>query len=930
MNKFTSLLVLIFCCNFAISQTIAGFSAKLKWKELKSEKSSIIYNPEFERYALHVQGILLRMQEKPANIGPKRKNIDLILRANSSISNAYVGLAPFKSEFFLNPPANNFSLGSLPWTYLLSIHEYQHVLQFSNTLYGPTKWAYWFGGELTWGGIVVLTTPNWFFEGDAVRAETEYTQQGRGRIPAFLNGFRQMTYTNSNYTYAKARNGSLKDNVPNHYPLGYLMMKYGREKYGEEFWAIVLKESAQFKGIFYPFSRALKRNSGLNVKHFYLESMEFYKQNLDQSIQQIAYPNYIKATNNEQKANHSFSFLQEDPKTNSKYVSASSFHKPAYIYHIKKDMNREKIHLQGIRQSDYFDVYNGHLLYAARYFQPRWNLEDYSDLVLYHIESKEFKRLTEEKRIFSPNFIQNGDRIVAVEMDTRLKANLVIYDNTGELYQTFNNPEDYYYTYPSEVSDHEVVVGLRDTLGRTNLSIFNIQTQNHELLLPWTFHQIGIPQYSDGFIYFSASFSGIDHIYRVNIQSKEINQLTFGKNSHYQVSLDENNKRMHFQTFDLKGNQIKYIKLDTLETKTYTIKDLSEIVPISYASEKSIIPINSMPESTESESYAKAKHLFNFHSWTLNAIDPEYRFALQSEDILGTFSANIGANYNSNENGFGYFANLTYSQLYPVFSLEFSSMERSALASDRSRYYWNETEIETTVSIPLDYSNRQFTKTFNLSLGHSYTKLSNNDDSPRLFNTNLSSIKGGIAARVKRLKARKNIFTHLGLFTNWKYEVSTNVSDLSQFSLKNSIALPGIFANHNLILDGDFQFKQNRTRYNFTDNFNYARGYDDIFHKDIQRIGINYHFPLFYPDKGAIGLAYLLRTRVNLFFDYSNAESFNINREYNSVGAELIFDLKLFNAFSSSIGFRVSHLLNDYPSQQSISSYELFIPLNRF
>lgn len=925
MNKLTSLLVFIFTCLLINAQTIAGFEAKLKWNQLKSEKSTLIYNPEFEAYAFQAQGIISRLQKEPFNIGKKIKKIKIVLRANSVVSNAYVGLAPFKSAFFLNPSQNSFALGSLPWTYLLSIHEYQHVLQFSNTLYGPTKWAYWFGGDLAWGTIVSITTPNWFFEGDAVRAETEYSRQGRGRIPYFLNGFRQMANYNSNYTYEKARNGSLKDNVPNHYPLGYLMIKHGKEKYGNEFWSTVLKETSQIKSLFYPFSRAIKRNSGLNVKGLYEESLEAFKKDLNPNNKWIIYDEFAGQTRKEIKANKSFNFSKQDPKTKIEYINTASFNEPAHIEKVLTNLNREQVHLLGIRQSNYFDVYNNQILYAAKYVHPRWNLKDYSDLIIYDIESKKLKRITKRNRIFSPNFIQDGNQIVAIEMDKKLIPHLVIYNLDGALDKIFDNSEEYYLMYPKGISENEILVGLRDSLGRTNLSIFNTKEQKYKILLPWTYHQIGIPEYAGDYIYFSASFSGIDHIYRLNIESKELNQVTKGKSSHYQVRVEEINKQVFFQVFNLKGNQIQYLNLDSISNEIYLIEPLTEVMPISFAKEEQFIPVNSEPDDTMSEAYSKSRNLLNFHSWTVSSIDPEYEFALLSENILGTFSTRIGSSYNRNENGLGYFANFSYSQYFPVFTLGFSNQKRSALARDNKRYYWNETETASTISIPLDFSSKQFNKSIYLGITHAFSKI--NYESDAFSDIDLNSIKASVIVTTSRLKARKNIFTHLGLYSNWAYENSLNHSNLSLLSLKNSIALPGLFANHNVVLDADFQINQNHTQFNFTDNFNYTRGYQSVpFPKDAYRLGFNYHFPLLYPDKGALGIAYLLRTRMNLFFDYSQITAFS----NNSIGAELIFDLRLLNSFNGTIGFRVSHLLDDAKSKANTQTYELFIPLNRF
>jgi hypothetical protein len=70
----------------------------------------------------------------------------------------------------------------------------------------------------------------------------------------------------------KLRNGSLKDYVPTHYQLGYLLTNYGYEKYGNDFWGKVTDDAARFRSLFYPVSRRRKRVSGKDFTSFRKEA----------------------------------------------------------------------------------------------------------------------------------------------------------------------------------------------------------------------------------------------------------------------------------------------------------------------------------------------------------------------------------------------------------------------------------------------------------------------------------------------------------------------------------------------------------------------------------------------------------------------------------------------------------------------------------
>ena len=84
-------------------------------------------------------------------------------------------------------------------------------------------------GEEGYALAINASIPDWFYEGDAVYNETFLTKQGRGRFPLFLNAFPSLWQAGYHYSWMKLRNGSLKDYVPTHYYLGYLLVNYGSQ-----------------------------------------------------------------------------------------------------------------------------------------------------------------------------------------------------------------------------------------------------------------------------------------------------------------------------------------------------------------------------------------------------------------------------------------------------------------------------------------------------------------------------------------------------------------------------------------------------------------------------------------------------------------------------------------------------------------------------
>src|SRR5579862_852909 len=280
MNRVTFLLVFLTFCfsNYVSGQIFGGTPSSIKWKVVHSVPANIIYPPGLDSEARDVAFLVSALSKSTlSTIGTQQKPIDIVFHNLTTIPNGYVQLAPFRSEFQLTPSQNSFDLGSLPWHETLAIHEYRHVQQYNNFRVGLSKAFYILFGQDGLAFANSLSVPNWFFEGDAVFQETLVSQQGRGRLPLFLAGFESLWVSEKNYSWMKLRNGSYRDYTPNWYPLGYMMIAYGREKYGADFWNRVSREAAAFKGLFFPLQKAIKRNAGISFEEFHDSALTFFQ-----------------------------------------------------------------------------------------------------------------------------------------------------------------------------------------------------------------------------------------------------------------------------------------------------------------------------------------------------------------------------------------------------------------------------------------------------------------------------------------------------------------------------------------------------------------------------------------------------------------------------------------------------------------------------
>ena len=75
----------------------------------------------------------------------------------------------------------------------------------------------------------------------------------------------------------KLRSGSLKDYTPDHYELGYQLVAYGNQQYGTNFWQKVTTDAVNFKGLLYPFNKAVAKYSGTSYQQFRQGALHYFK-----------------------------------------------------------------------------------------------------------------------------------------------------------------------------------------------------------------------------------------------------------------------------------------------------------------------------------------------------------------------------------------------------------------------------------------------------------------------------------------------------------------------------------------------------------------------------------------------------------------------------------------------------------------------------
>jgi hypothetical protein len=930
--RFIAIAILALSWSVASSQQFGGHPPSVKWKQVNTDTSRVIFPSGLDSQAKRIAALLPVLDRYTSvSIGNSHRKINIVLQPATTISNAYVGLGPFRSEFQLTPRLNSFELGSLPWVDNLAIHEYRHVQQYNNFNRGISKAFRFVFGEEGQALANALVVPDWFFEGDAVYQETQVSPQGRGRLPYFFNDYRSLWLEGKDYSWMKLRNGSLRDFVPDHYRLGYLLTAYGYETYGPEFWKKVSSDAAAFKGLLYPWQQAVKRHAGISYKQFREDAMDYFHSHA-RGDAAFNHPG--------RKARH-FVADEEYPywMDSSRIIYLETSYKKLPRFVIRENDQVTKLRTRDITIDNYFSYRNCKIVYAAYRADTRWRWRDYSDLKLLDVTTGKQQTLTTRTKYFTPDISSDSKSVAAVHVDERGNSILHLLNATnGNVERIIPNKDGFFFTYPKFYKEQQLVSAVRDKEGKMSLGITDLQTGDTRYVLPFTWNVIGFPWVEGDTVYFTASSGRTDKLFAWTANGLFLAEGRTHETGNYQ--LNARNGKYAWTTFTATGFRLMQGRREDLYDGPNVLEPNSSFNVSSVDKEPGDLLSQTRNAQYPVTDYSQSFRLFNFHSRRPYISDPDYSFSFVSENILNTLQSELSFNYNRNE---GYkqlgFAAI-YGGLFPMIRAGVNyTIDRNARATATRSAFWNEAEGRLGLLVPLNFtSGRNFT---NLSLGTDYVY--NKRQFKGYFkdsfeNRGFGYINSTINFSRQVQQARMHIYPRFAqtLLVNYKRAVTSLQGN--QFLASGSIYLPGVAQTHNLVIQAAFQRRDTVGDVSFSNGFPFSRGYAGDNFRQMWKLGANYHFPLIYPDWGFANLVYFLRVRANVFYDYTKIDGkylfmYGTDRvivgpEFRSYGTEIFFDTKWWNQLPVSFGFRFSRLMDPDSERRGANQWEFVLPVN--
>jgi len=921
-----------------------GFGSNLggqKWRILSSPSVRVIYPVGMESKAQRIANITNYIDKNNTrSIGNKTGSIDIVLQNQTIVPNAYVGLAPFRSEFFCTPPSTNNLVGSLDWVDVLTIHEYRHVQQIINSRRGISKVASIFQGQSGWSLLSNLSLPNWYFEGDATIAETAWSLGGRGRSAFFTMEQRALAYAGINYYYQKNRNGSYKSMIPDRYRLGFMMLTKARELKGNDVTAKVLKDAVRYKGIIYPFSKALKRNVGYNSKNLYKLSWDDSKLLWADRLKSASLINTTPVTQKNMQTVTDYNFPRT-LKDGSIIAIKSSYKQTERIVSIKNGIEKTLTTVGIAPPDNFFGIGNRFLTWIEIERNPRRERQTFSNIVIYDLNTKSKTRFTSKSRYFSPVASPDGNTIAAINVTPNQECNIHLLDIfSGKILKKIENPANYFLSRIAWTNDGKNLISIAKKQDKVALVKIESWGENNIVeLTDWTRHTLEAPSIFENKVYFSASYSGIDNIYCVDLGgNKKINVVSSVPVGAFEPEVSKDGKSIYFTEFTEAGYMISKQGLKT-ELLEYQVKEPHQMPffeTVANQNEGGNILEKVPTQQFSSKSYLGLFRGLKLHSWTINPSPSNPRLSIEANNILNDVSLVSSVSINRNEaNSVGLNTEFKIGRYFPEFTFGLLSTKRNTSYLDDKfkliNQYFNENGFSGKINIPLNWINGNFQITLapNITITqHHLSNVKNENGTVQPNSTFLSSslgLKSGIVHRT----ALQNVGPRLGVMLQ-AYVINTvNGSNASKIDAQGTVYLPGIGKNHNISLRTSYQKEALTNTYQFSDTHLYSRGYKAPANDAFKLISVNYGLPLLYPDAGIAGITYFKRVRANLFYDYGIAETTKskMKNNFRSTGAEIIFDNTLLNTFEISTGLRTSILLDKYPSDSKSARLEFFISL---
>lgn len=880
--------------------------AALRWYQVRTLHFQVLYPTGFATQALRTAQRLEQVyQPVSASLEREPRPLTVILQNQTTIGNGFATVLPRRSEFYTTPPQDPFLTGTLDWLDQLAIHEFRHIVQYEKGLQGITRLAYALFGN---GALSTATIgmPDWFFEGDAVGTETLLTRSGRGRIPNFDIDLRANLLAGRRFSYSKAVGGSFRDNVPNHYVLGYFLTTNLKRTNGPAAWSEVLNRYYRFPVYPFSFSNSIRRTAGMRVEELYSRTMaevDSSWRTQQQTLQLTSATDFAVAADPKIFTQYRYPQYVNDSTVLAVKTGLGDI---SQLVLLTKQGQEKKVFVQGlVNNPEMLSVGGGRACWLEFRYDARWGQRVYSEIRVLDLASGQLTHLTRRSRYTTAALSADGQRLVAVRSDSAYQNRLVVLDaRSGQEQKVLPNPNNDLYLQPRWLPDHRTVATVLLKPGGKTLALIDTETGQTRELLPVANNNISHPQPGGNVVFYNSPQSGIDNVYAVDVTTGQVAQVTSRPLGAYHAALSPDGQRLAFHDFRAQGARVAEMPLDSAR---WTAAPVVPATPAAYTDPLltqepglrtlGVIQPNSGAAQSDSGAvrpglpvarYNRFSHLFNVFSWGLvQSPDGQgVRLGVRSQDLLSTTVAVAGVGYDQAERVGNVFADLSYQGFLPVLDLSVQYGARrttgfvdrrtplDSAASDQWRY----TQFTTGVRLPLNFTHSKYLEGLTLGAHYSQQQVRGYDLASRRrseigFGRSLHVVQYSLSYNHQLLRSRRDVAPRWAqsLTAVWRTTPFGAGLQAEQWGVQGSLYFPGLLKHHSLRLRGGYQ-QQDQDQYQFSSLVFYPRGQSYVSLDRLQTGSVEYRLPVADTHWALGRWLYIQRIKAMGFLDVANGK----------------------------------------------------------
>ena len=911
-------------------------AGRLNWYQFQTRNYQVIFPEGIDSLA---RAFANRLETYYPHIGipldHHHSHMPVVIHNESSFSNGVFVWAPKRLEIFSNPDPNGYNLD---WLTQLALHESRHAVQIDKLNQGFSRGLYYLGGEQLVGAMAVFL-PYWYLEGDAVDAETRLSRSGRGRQPSFEMGLKaQLLEADRLYSFSKATMGSYKHHIPNHYELGYLMVRYGRRTYGDDLWIDFQQYAARKPYLLDPTWFSLRKHGIRSKKQFYMDALQDYRQHWTAMASGRSFTPYVEWNGQQKRQYTSYTFPQVISESMLFAYKTGIDQIPEFIF-IGKNGEERRVYRPGYLSSGRVSFSGTHIVWDEFVPDTRWSNRNYSVIRSFEIASNTVTNLGRNTRFYSPAVSRDGSRIAAIEQTEKQQFNLVILGIDGSIRKKVPFPGNLFIQHPAWMErDSALVCVVSSDSGKSIVSY-------HPGTGAWTdlFHagtdDISYPVAKGERIFFCGTFSGIDNIYCLDLNENEVFQVTSARFGAFYPQLSENGKKLFYSTYTSNGYRIAELSLeeglwDPLDEVCDHREQLDYDLTLPGSKVQDKTPVQD-PDSAGIRKYNKLLNLFRFHSWLplyFNYLNPELNLdpeqlpvslgvSLISQNLLSTAVSQVGYEYRDGTHMVH--SGIKLKGRYPALNLfldyggepDVLIMKEEA---DTAMALPRDLGFLAQLYVPLRFNTGRYLSIIQPRIDYRYRRDLQYLEEEDRYRTGVHYFYHSIYASIYLRKGQKEILPRLGLTASMGFYHAPFDNRVVGSASINSVTgyLPGIMKHQTIKLSAQRQqqYLLDNSHPAYINLMEMPRGKRNIYGEVMTMFSADYVFPFLYPDLAIGPVAYIKRLRGGVWVDHLLGTNVFIaapsphleNRMYTTLGIDLVADLNLFRIpFPLSVGGRI-------------------------